>query len=254
MPDSFGMTGTPGANFGGTNVAVPTPASSNTPAIGGGSNPFLPSPVPGQAVPGSTSPIMTATPFGGSGGGNNLATMNPANLWGFGNGTNNPLHDITKALQKAGFSAGIAGELANFLQSGAGFNPAVAQALIAAMQPGVQRKEADINEQFSAMGLRDGSPAAIAMGDFLSQEQLNEGKIWAELYEQSVQNYMNVLLAGKGNPPKGMFQNILDFMNASSNAAKAAAGFKGDSGTSASNNANQPSMAGVTGDGTGWYD
>ena len=215
MADSFGMTGTPGANFGGTNVAVPTPASPNTSAIGGGSNPFLPAAATGQSVPGMTSPMNT--------GGNNLATMNPASLWGFGQGTNNPLHDMTKAFQKAGFSAGIAGELANFLQSGAGFNPAVAQALIAAMQPGIQRGEADIMEQFSNLGLRGSSSAQIGLGDYLGQVQLNEGQIWAGLYEQGVQNYMNVLLAGKGNPPKGLFDHILDFINASSNAAKNAA-------------------------------
>jgi len=207
MPDSFGMTGAPGANFGGTNVAVPTPASSNTPAVGGGSNPFLPSPVQGQAVPGMTSPMnMSATNA-------NLASTNPASLWGFGNGTNNPLHDLTKAFQHAGFSSGIGGELANFLMSGAGFNPAVAQALIAAMQPGVQRKEADILELFGSQGARGSSSAQIAMGDFLAQEQLNEGQIWSGLYEQAVSNFMNVLLAGKGNPPKSGWDKFMDIAN-----------------------------------------
>jgi hypothetical protein len=214
-PSPFGMPGIPGANPGGSNLSVPTPASTNTPAIGGGNNPFLPTFPSGTSTPLITSPINGAASPSSS----DPNSFNVANLLGFGNGTNNPLNDITKALHKAGFSAGVAGELANFLQSGAGFNPAVAQALIAAMQPGVQRKEADILEQFSNMGLRGSSSAAIGLGDFLSQEQLNEGQIWAGLYEQSVQNYMNVLLAGKGPAPKGLFGNIMDFISTTSNAA-----------------------------------
>jgi hypothetical protein len=153
-----------------------------------------------------------------------------ASLLGFGKGTGDPLHDITKALGKAGFSAGVAGELANFLQSGAGFNPEVAKALIAAMQPGVQRKEADILEQFGSQGLRSGSNAALAYGDFLGQEQLNEGQIWAQMYEQSVQNYMTVLLAGKGPPKKGLFENLISWMNAAGNAEKGAAAAAGAAG------------------------
>lgn len=213
MAGSFGMTNSPGAgnNFAGTNVAVPTPASNTTPAIGGGNNPFLPTPVTGQAVPGQTSPMnASATGF------------DVSSLLGFGNGTSNPLHDITKALGKAGFSAGVAGELADFLSKGAGFNPDVANALIAAMQPQVQQQEADLLEQFGGMGLRGGSPAAYAMSNYLGQVQLNEGQIWAGLYEQSVQNYMNVLLSGKGNPPANTFQNMLSFLNASGNAATGA--------------------------------
>jgi hypothetical protein len=40
---------------------------------------------------------------------------------------------------------------------------------------------------------------------------------------------MNVLMAGKGSPPAGTFQNILSYMNAAANVAtgagKAAEGF-----------------------------
>jgi hypothetical protein len=205
-PSPFGMTGIPGANPGGSNIPAPSPAAPSSPSLGGGTNPFTPT-FPGGA---QTPPLSSSL---------NLATMNPSSLFGFGNGTKDPLHDITKALGKAGFSAGVAGELANFLQSGAGFNPAVAQALIAAMQPGVQRKEADILEQFGSQGLRNSSNAAIAFGDFLSQEQLNEDQVWANLYEDSVKNYMGVLLSGKGNPPKGLFDNLMTFLSTTSQAA-----------------------------------
>lgn len=217
----FGMTGMPGSNTGGSNISVPSPASSNTPAVGGGTNPFLPGFPGGAGTPPITSPINMAARDVSSGS-SNLAGMNLAGMLGFGQGTNNPLHDITAALKKAGFSAGIAGELANFLQSGAGFNPQIAQALIDAMQPGVQRKEADIMEQFSSMGLRSGSPAAIAMGDFLGQQQLNEGQIFSQMIEQSISNYMNILLSGKGEHTSG-FDQIIKWMNAASNATQSTA-------------------------------
>lgn len=205
MADPFGMTGLPGSNTGGTQTGAPAPSPSGTSTspIGSNPSPFAPVPPTGQSVPSLTSPIATSNP----------SNFDVASLLGFGQGTNNPLHDITKALQKAGFSAGIAGELADFLKSGAGFNPAVAQALIAAMQPGIDRGQANILEQFSGMGLREGSPAAIGLGDFMSQVQLNEGQIWAQLYEQSVQNYMSVLESGKGKPPQNMFQNVNEMLS-----------------------------------------
>lgn len=212
---SFGQVGMPGSNPGGVNMAVPSPYSSNTPAIGGGTNTFLPAAATGQSVPSSTSPInSTATSTGVP------SFANLPGLLGFGQGSSDPTHDITKALGKAGFSAGIAGELADFLQSGAGFSPDVVNAMIAAMQPGILQGEANISEQFSNMGMRGGSPAAYAMGNYMSNVQLNEGQIWAGMYEQSVQNYMNVLLAGKGNPPQNTFQNLMQYMNTASGAAK----------------------------------
>lgn len=213
----FGMTGMPGSNPTGMSVAtLPSPAGPSTPAVGSSTSPFGSTFPSGTQIPGMTDPMAGAT--------NDPNSFNVASLLGFGQGTNNPLNDITKALRKAGFSAGIAGEIANFLKSGAGFNPAVAQAMIAAMQPGVQRKEADIMEQFSNMGLRSGSPASTALGDFLSQEQLNEGQIWASMYEQSVQNYLNVLLAGKGPAPQNSFQNINQWLNTMANMVHGAGG------------------------------
>jgi len=233
---SFGMTGMPGSNPGGTQISVPTPDNSNTPAIGGGSNPFLPTFPGGTSTAPMSSTVDSATPFG-----------NLSQLLGFGNGTNNPLHDLTKAFEKAGFSSGIGGELANFLQSGAGFNPQVLQALFAAMQPQIQRGEADIMEQFSNMGLRSGSPAGVGLGDYLSQVNLNEGQIAAQMYEQSVQNYLSVLLAGKGNAPKSTFDNILAGLNTIANFTGKGGGGGGGSDSSVAS----PSDFPVSPDGQG---
>lgn len=230
--NAFGMTGMPGSNPSGGQMAVPTPASQNTPAIGGNDSPFAPTPPTGQQTPGISSSIATAGPIGPSSAANNLATTNPSSLWGLGAGDPNAAHNFVKSMGKAGFSSGVAGQLWNFINSGAGFNPQVAEAMIAAMQPGVQRKEADIMEQFSGLGMRGGSPAAIATGDFLAQEQLNEGQIWAQMYEQSVSNYMNVLLAGKGNPPKSLFDNIMTGISTMSGAAESGAKAAASGGTS----------------------
>lgn len=197
MPDNsfmpFGMTGIPGANPGGTNMAVPTAASNSTPAIGGASNPFLPQFPGGTKTPDITSSIPRAggadplNIFSGSNGG---GPMPSRDQWG-------------SDLKSTGLTSAQAMMLYNFMSSGAGFNSDVANALIQALNPQVQRGEADLLESFSSRGLRDGSPAAIGMGDYLSQVNLNEGQIMAGLYEQAVQNYMSVLLgpgSQKQNP------------------------------------------------------
>jgi hypothetical protein len=90
--------------------------------------------------------------------------------------------------------------LAAFIANGAGYNPQVAQSLLAALQPGIERGQANIMEQFGAEGLGSSSAAAIGLGDFMSQATLDEGQILSNLYEQSVQNYMQVLLSGKEQP------------------------------------------------------
>lgn len=198
-PAPFGMTGQPGANFGGTQTGAAPPSG----AIGGSNNPLLPTFPAGQATTafpantaGTVPTNLSGAPApGGSGG------------WPIGGGFQGMNRDgFLKAMKDAGFGKPIGDLLWNFLQSGAGFNPQVAQALINSMQPMVQRGEADILEQFSAMGLRNSSPAAIGLGDFLSQVNLNEEQIFAQMYEQAVQNYLTVLLSGSSK--KGLSSGL----------------------------------------------
>jgi hypothetical protein len=223
----FGMTGLPGSNPGGSMVPAPMPSSASPSGnnLGSqGNNPLVPAPVTGQNLPGMSSSVNGATNASGTAG------LDVASLLGFGQGGGNTnasggwapnMNDFVKAFKKAGFSAGDAALLYNFLQSGAGYNPQVAQALIAAMQPGIQKGQADIMEQFSSMGLTSSSPAALGFADYMSNVQLNEGQIFANLYEQSVQNYLNVLLAGKGQY-KSTFDNLISYVTAGSGAIKAA--------------------------------
>lgn len=190
----------PGANSGGSSVAVPpSPMSLGSQSIGGNTNPFLPVPATGQSVTPTTTP-STAAPATSTTG---LGGSNPYNL--FGGGQNK--QGIIKGLEKTGIPGGIAALLAEFLMSGAGFNPQVAQALINAMGPSIERGQENIVEQFSAMGNRFGSPAATGLADFQSQVNLNIGEIFSQLYEQSVQNYLGVLM-GAGKKQPGFWQTF----------------------------------------------
>jgi hypothetical protein len=204
----------PGANISGNSVAVPPmPMSTGTPSVGGNTNPFLPQIASGQAMPPATShtgatPNTTgSTPTPGTGAPAPLATSGAtAGLAGGGNnfGSTGSLQSLIKGLEKSGLTGGVASALAQFMKSGAGFNPEVANALINAMGPSIERGTENIAEQFSAMGNRFGSPAAVGMGDFMSQVNLNIGEIFSQLYEQSVQNYLEVLMgAGKKSPTFG---------------------------------------------------
>lgn len=199
MPESINM-GIPGANPGGVQNLVPTTGGTSVPAIGGSTNPMVPSFPSGSAMPspssgmstsgGSTDPLIQAL-LGLSPAGPGAATGPQGNIGGLS------IHDLVGYFHKAGFPSGIGYLLANFLAGGAGFSPEVAKAMLAALQPGIERGQASIVEQFGGMGLRYGSPAAIGLGDFMSQVTLDEGQILSQLYEQAVQNYMQVLLAGK---------------------------------------------------------
>jgi len=125
------------------------------------------------------------------------------NLWGGGQN----FAGLDKALKQAGYPGGVAALLTEFLQSGAGFNPKVAQALIDAMGPSIMRGEENIMEQFSALGSRFGSPASIGMGDYLSQVNLNIGQIFAQMYEQATSNYLDILTGAKKSQQGNRFLN-----------------------------------------------
>ena len=194
----------PGANMGGSSVAIPpVPGSTmGSPSIGGNTNPFIPMVPSGQQMPGSTNSLAMpantegATPADTGMTGQDLA----GNLAGSSNvptGWNAVYHDLKKR-----YGAGMGGLLMQFLKSGAGFNPEAMKALFASMGPQIERGQESIMEQFSAMGNRFGSPAAVGIGDYMSQVNLNMEQIMAQMYEQSIQDYMSVL-TGKSTQNTG---------------------------------------------------
>jgi hypothetical protein len=155
----------------------------------------------GSGISGGSFPANTVAPSG-SGGSSGITGTNLAASLGFDGVSEG---SFLNAMSAAGYGSGVGQLLWNFLQSGAGFNPQALQALFASLQPQISRGTAQIQEQFGAEGLGSSSPAAIGMGDFLSQVNLNEGQIAAQMYEQSVQDYMSVLTGGKATPlPSGL--------------------------------------------------
>lgn len=208
-----------GANLGGSSLAgflTPNPTS----AAGGADNPFtstLGMPAGSKTLPASgptPAPMPTApfsSPYTPSGA---TATLTGLET-GLGNtppGQNTLFglpatvaqqNDIAKGFQAAGLPGGVGTALSAFLMSGAGYSPAVAKALIDAMQPQIAKGQANLMEQFGSHGLSMSSPAALAMGDYEAQTNLDVGTLLAGLYEQSVQNYINVLSLGKTQKQQG---------------------------------------------------
>lgn len=88
-----------------------------------------------------------------------------------------------------------AGSILNNIFTQGLFNPQVASNLLNALQPGVSRGEADILNAFGAGGNRFSSSAALGLGDFESQVNLNQGQILSNLF-QSDQAQQLSLLAG----------------------------------------------------------
>jgi len=222
----------PGGNSGGSNNSIPAlPYGGNDSggSMGGTTNPFLPtSNGPGMSMPAwganGSLPNITQTqsnPYGNpnmympaassSGGSTPSMPFNGSptssglpNLSGgtgtsgsgsgaLGVGAINNSQGLQRELGKQ-FGTGIGGMLFNFLQGGAGYNPQVLQMLYQQQLPQIQQGAQNVMEQFSATGNRFGSPAGVGLGNYYSQVQGNLGAESAQLYEQSLQNYMNVMM------------------------------------------------------------
>lgn len=193
MPDSSFMGVPGGANPGGFNMPIPGVGNTQTQSIGGTSNPLVPGyPTGNSAASASAFPAY-------SGGGDPNALLSALSGLNIGDSSAGPFPytQASQGFHNAGYPNAIAGLLSAFLGGGAGFSPQVAASMIAALQPSIAQGQANIMEQFGSQGLSSGSPAAIGLAGFDSQATLDEGQILSNLYEQSVQNYMNVLLSGK---------------------------------------------------------
>ena len=90
------------------------------------------------------------------------------------------------------FGEGEGNALYNFLAHGAGYNPNVGNALIAQMQPNIERGMANLQEMYGSTG-NYGSPSALAEGDYMSQATLGENSILANLYNDAVNRYYGVI-------------------------------------------------------------
>lgn len=193
-----------GINPTGNQTAIANPITSQ-PAVPG-ANPLLPtvntSPNSTNTNPYSVVPSAPVTstansgPYSSTGGsllpatGTNATGGAATNPFGIAPGDWNKMWNEMKKT----YGAGTAETIIDFLKGGAGYNQQAINNLLASLQPGIERGEENIMEQFSATGNRFGSPAATGLGDFLSQVNLNEGNLVTQMYEQSLTNFMNVLM------------------------------------------------------------
>ena len=190
-------TGVPGyegtiPQIGSTSGANPYLPQPNLPAGAPSANPFDTSVVPtfgANAGAYSTSNLLTPAPPGQT----NVSTAAASPIGGINLMTPRDLGKLYGSL-KASYGDGAAHALLDFLTTGAGFNQDAINNLFAALQPGINRGEEDLLNQFSTSGNRFSSGAEIGTADFLSQVNLNEGQIETQQYNQAIQNYMDVLM------------------------------------------------------------
>jgi len=207
MPLQSGMFGDVGFNvtdFGGiwngqsqSSIAAGTQGQPS----GGFNTPYTSSGVPGSTMSspfGDFSSLFTA---------NGTQNLNPSSLFGGssslgvpGSGGGFPGlpqvngHDLDKIYGK-----GVGQAIAQFLNSGAGFNQNVVRAEQNAAMPIEARGRENIMNAMGGHGLGTSSSAAIGLGDFETQFSSQLENLFAQQYEQSVSNYLNVLMGVKGD-------------------------------------------------------
>jgi len=225
----------------GPNALLPMVGTSGSKGSAPQNNPFAIT-TTGGAVPGSptatTAPNFPAntSPYPSSGGallpggGTNATGGSASDPFGLGKMSPKDYTRLFNDLKKT-YGDGTAHMILDFLSSGAGYNQSAINNLLASLQPGIQRGEADIMEQFSAMGNRFGSPAAVGLGDFLSQVNLNEGQLVTQMYEQSLQDFINVMMGTSDKTSQrksagggGILSSILGASGLISGGAGAASG------------------------------
>lgn len=140
-----------------------------------GSVPTIPGGTPGSFLAnGATAPSNTASP--------SLTTLSS------GGGVN---PGMLKQLQND-YGKGVGQQIYDMLSKGL-FNPQVAQALIAAMQPQINRGLSATESAFGAAGARYSSAAAIGVGDYESQAVLGENQILANMYQTAQSEQLSLL-------------------------------------------------------------
>lgn len=134
----------------------------------------------GTSFPANGTASTTATP--------GLASLNS----GFGSSMSpTQLSSFIKGLD-ATYGVGQGTLIANMLTQGL-FNPQVAQALINAMQPNIERGLVSTEGAFAGEGARFSSSAQIGVGDYESQATLGENQVLANLFTQDQQMQLNLL-------------------------------------------------------------
>lgn len=176
-------------------------------------------------------PKQTAIP--GVGAGTPASIAGPTNIYGYptsgptsgngsytgptvGGGLDPALHsELVKT-----YGEGFGNTLWNTLQSGAGFNPQIANAFIKEMQPIFQENLANAMEYFSSTGSRFSSAAALGAGKAVADFSAKQQAVFAQMYMWAYQNYLNVLQYGAQNTGDNTFGNIRSILGLLGTAGK----------------------------------
>jgi hypothetical protein len=231
MASSSGIAGLiPGANNSGTQLSVPYAAQQGGQAsLGGNLNPLLPintststsnptlpqgavstsatSGLPAPSVPSAQASSSSGFPANGAnspsvpGGGSSTSSS----MLGLGSLSPSQQSALNRNLSKT-YGSGLAATIMQFLQGGAGYNQASINNLVSGLQPQFQQSQNDLLQQFSAGGARFGSGAQLGESNLLSQQNLQVGELESQMYEQSIQNYMSVLM-GAASPTATRIEN-----------------------------------------------
>jgi hypothetical protein len=177
---SFGLTGNnaplpPQGNWNptGTNTGVSMNSGGNQPY------PMFGAPSGTSSVtPSSNAPLWSGT----SGGLSDLSS-------GF-TGNQVPQNLLNELNQTYG--SGMGNEINNLLTNGL-FNPQIAAAFLNAMGPGNAQGLASVQNSFGAEGSRFGSAAALGIGNYESQVNLNEQSTLAGMYENAQTEQLQLL-------------------------------------------------------------
>lgn len=181
----------------------------------------------GPSFPANVGPYPSSTNLGAAG--TPAGATSSTQFGGFLSGmTNKDISRLFDSLKKT-YGDGMAHMILDFLQGGAGFNQQAVNNLLASLQPGIERGEENIMEQFSATGNRFGSPSATALGDFLSNVNLNEGQLVTQMYENALNSFINVMMGTAetgakriATSPSGPFDSILGLVGLGGQTAGAA--------------------------------
>lgn len=184
-PSTTGQGGNPNTWHGQdpiTGLPLPAPPSPTTLSVPGGNTIFgYPTPLPAQNLAGLTP--------GGPGGGVQLSAS------------------LKKNLDKT-YGKGFSNLLQQMIGLRGGFNPAVANAFINAIQPYFQRNMNDLMELFGATGQRFASTAALAGGQFAADFTAKQQALFAQMYMWAFENYQNTLGAALNAAKKNTSSNI----------------------------------------------
>lgn len=133
---------------------------------------------PFPTMPAYGGPAYNVGPWSGAPGGG-LAGLNAGIVPGY-SGPGKGVYDMLGRAYGKGTGA-VLGDLL----SGGLYNPQVAAAFLNAQQPGIARGEAGILGAFGNAGARYSSAAALGLGDYESQVQLNQQQTLAQLYQNA---------------------------------------------------------------------